>query len=500
MELLSILPKKTQRLYAIMSYLYFQGPTVDEQKMAQNIGTTLGQLTLDLQELTLLFPEIKFSADKAKNQQKITSPLGFDSISSRLIADTLEVRLLPLLLFEKHDTQTQLADALYISTSSCNRLIFKLETFFRVQNIKIKTRPMRLEGDELAIRNFYCHFLREIRPSQESSFLSTEQEVAMERFLYDYFRHNQAEESYGLRNKLFRSLFVAYIRQKNQHFLKQEHWQHPYLKDPQVTHPYQVAHLTSQLKLNDPQGMRLPDLMWLTYGNFQLVNQGHLASVLAKDCDLTNLSCFIENYLQDAATEFALQLPNSKKVAVYYRFLQDNLELRPQITPVVLAHRPIDSFLDKAQNYYPDSTKKITEFITAYCQNSERLTSITFEKRLLYLTLNELPETVFGPEELNILLMSNLDPSHTQKMKETLQTHFGRKAHFSTIPNLFSEEEMMFDYFSKYDLIISTFTVAQHFDHYPLFLMEPFVTFPDLERLHRKIQELIHQKRGTYPS
>ncbi|WP_429960507.1 helix-turn-helix domain-containing protein [Enterococcus sp. AZ012] len=214
---MKILSEKDSQLLQLINILYLNGPTsLDELKSAINSSTS--KLMTSISLLNDILSPCKIINQSSVFYLFIPHDASYDLCISKILNYSLECSIVESIFFEKHKTYLSLAEELHVSESTVKRSIRHLNAYFPHYNIIIKTKPLRLEGDERNIRYFFILYFSS---KYNLNSLPFEKEITF-----------QLEQFYNLGTKMFRNtvstqdrsnftLFtsISYERERNGHKL-----------------------------------------------------------------------------------------------------------------------------------------------------------------------------------------------------------------------------------------------------------------------------------------
>lgn len=151
---MNILSEKDNNLLKILTTIYFQKGVLEDYLISQN-AITRSKLNSLIDNLNkIIYPSEVRKGDKFFHLY-IHQNSSFDFCVSKILSQSLECAILEEIFFERNETYISLAEKLYVSESTVKRSIKLLNTSLELHDISIKTRPLRIEGDERSIRYFF---------------------------------------------------------------------------------------------------------------------------------------------------------------------------------------------------------------------------------------------------------------------------------------------------------------------------------------------------------
>ncbi|MBW9323987.1 hypothetical protein FG877_10610 [Enterococcus casseliflavus] len=212
---MNILSDKDYQLFRLINILYFNGPT-SLKALESELKSSSAKLVSSISVLNDMLSPCKISNQNNILYLSIPNNASYDFCVSKLLASSLECSIVESFLFEKHNTYLSLAEHLHVSESTVKRSIRRLNSHFRPHDMVLKTKPLRIEGDERNIRYFFILYFSA--------------KYNLKNIPFDKSTISQLEQFYNLGARLFKktisvqdrsnfTLFtsVAYEREKNGH-------------------------------------------------------------------------------------------------------------------------------------------------------------------------------------------------------------------------------------------------------------------------------------------
>ncbi len=493
MDFRKILTKQHQRDLKLLDYFYTNDFAVDEVLLQQRFSLSNNLLQKNFSRLSECCPGLNFSRSNGHYLMSRLDAIGYDGLCLTYLSKTSEVKLLRHLFLEDCQTQTDCADAVFISVSHANRILLKIQKMFSEYGVTLMNKPMRLAGNECFLRHFYTRFFSETGGLKtEHCFVSPQVLSEMDSLLTDFLHHHKIPENHYRHSKLLLSMAIGWQRNHCGQQLFNGSWQHPYFDDPALflkKNP-ERASMTAFQQLTSQSA----DLLWLCYSNCCLLSHEHYQKVTETDQELSVLKKQITGFLSQTVSQRKLAYTDTHLEKITYGFLQENTAFRPQSDLVRIFRHPTDSFLSRAAAFYPHGTNQIRRELEKFLNKEKLAVSPQLKEYLLFYLMKEIPEIICGTLPLKILVMSDLTDGHDRHMAVRLQELMGRNLSFETIPAAYFTDEKLNVFLGDFDLIIATFSPEATLMHHPFWLMDPFLNYHDLDLLHQKLQQMRQEK------
>ncbi|MGX6961448.1 helix-turn-helix domain-containing protein [Vagococcus xieshaowenii] len=217
-----LLGDKDNRRLQVIEAIYLN-PGMSIEQIADKLTLTSMQVQIDIgflnKPLTPL--EIEVTKDK-KCFLHIPQHLSSKVIYQVFLEHNLNFKLLEAILYKEYEHYEELANELFISQATLKRTISFVNGCFKPHGISIKSRPVRIEGNEANIRAFYLFYLQERYPDDQYPFEERIQifskdlvNLFIEKFPSDMF-------NYASKTRMKRYVAVSLLRETKHHEFEHE--------------------------------------------------------------------------------------------------------------------------------------------------------------------------------------------------------------------------------------------------------------------------------------
>lgn len=190
-----LLGEKDNRRLHLIENIYLK-PGIDLSDLADSLGYSIMQPQIDIGFLNELIDPLYIEVTRDKKCfLEIPEALSTRVIYSRLLASNINFKVLESLLLNDFATYDQMAESLYISVATLKRVINFINDCFQKDDVYIKTRPLRIEGNENNIRAFFLFYLNERYIDDELSLPMSIQTFASE--LSDHYLRKFSKDTHN---------------------------------------------------------------------------------------------------------------------------------------------------------------------------------------------------------------------------------------------------------------------------------------------------------------
>lgn len=457
-----LLGEKDNRRLHLIENIYLK-PGIELSDLADSLGYSIMQTQIDIGFLNELIDPLYIEVTRDKKCfLEIPEALSTRVIYSRLLASNINFKVLESMLLNDFATYDQMAESLYISVATLKRVINFINDCFQKHDVYIKTRPLRIEGNENNIRAFFLFYLNERYIDDELSLPMSIQTFASE--LSDHYLRKFPKDThnYSSVRRLKMYVSVSLLRETKAKNLNMQDLYSGSLKEliEIDVASYKNALLFKQVfkfDLNSEVYTRLFSYYLNDYRAFSIrdLNERVLKSNINKE-----LYNQIIKVIKNISATFNIPIPNEDYL--YYKLY--NLMIvskRISITPyAIYPNRKIfllfnksipKDILNEARTIYNDVFSEIMNRNEAYFYEFIYILVTHWEG--FYKTVSS------QATPCKIALFFNSDMEHMRYMQDELKFQFNHKVKVELldIQNLKELEAAS----KAYDLLIVNFVIPQ---------------------------------------
>lgn len=215
----NLLSEKDERLLQLTELVYKEEGLLIRD-ICVSLNMTNKTLKTDIERANELFSPIEI-LETGKGGLKLVIPKNYSIayIYNCFLLESKEFNILEKLLFCEQYSVDNLAEDMYISSSSLRRIIKKMNSVLKEEEMEIKLNPLKLIGNEIKIINFYIHYLIECYPLNKDVF--SKNQVKAVGNLVDYLTDtNNIVLDFFSKERIEIFLLIKLIRIKHGHFFE----------------------------------------------------------------------------------------------------------------------------------------------------------------------------------------------------------------------------------------------------------------------------------------
>lgn len=500
MDFRTILGTSNMRRLLLLELLYYRRDGWSSDQLLSKLNCSLPILLNDIDLINSFNPSFQIIKTKGIYLVVLDKAISLGNLYADFLSSCPEFQIIEELLYEECENITALSKKLYLSTSNTQRYLKKIEQTLADAGMELSYRPLRVEGNEGEIRNFYYRFYSERQSAFESTLpkLPSNHYHIIEKYVQDFVKVNNIHEKYVYQKRLIYNMYISFWRIKSGHIFPKDE-----LRTGGIILPMGLSYKKLKQAVREGVDLELTpemtrDTLWLTFSDAIVFSLYHREIALATNPRYRRL--FVQHYALveefnqmlgnrltklnrlDLATvlnnDFYLCNPNGKYLGVLWRnrlvFLQEVFKVYSR--GVHKVRKMVERFVKKYHMYQESD----------YIQNYMYLLITTEVYSLEWLASMDSP--------VSVLLLSDLSPTEESFLaKQISESIYGNYtiAHFEQLaggtPNFVEE-------LNKYDCLITTGSSEGLPEEYPVVVIDPFLTDQSKHWIQEMISELSKKK------
>ncbi|CRH21295.1 Mga helix-turn-helix domain protein (fragment) [Carnobacterium maltaromaticum] len=216
-----ILSPQDSRILHLVEFLYDK----DElfmRDLGDELNVSFKTLKRDIEYARLiLYPiDIKVSGNKGV-KLVIPSNYSITYLYTALLSASLEFRFLEKIFLCETYTVDELAEELFISSSSLRRMVGRMNEVLQEEEMEINLNPVQIIGNELRIYNLIAYYVLERYFLKKTIFTKAQIEAVKDLIAFA-LKQSYVELDYRSRERLELYILVQLTRMKHDHFVVSE--------------------------------------------------------------------------------------------------------------------------------------------------------------------------------------------------------------------------------------------------------------------------------------
>ena len=500
MDFRTTLGTSNKRRLLLLEHLYYQRDGLSSDQLLSLLNCSLPILLNDIDLINSEKPNVlQILKVKGLFRLVMDKSMSLGSIYADFLNACPEFQIIEELLYEECENITALSKKLYLSSSNTQRYLKKIETTLTEAGMQLHYRPLRLEGNEGEIRNFYYRFYTERQNAFESTLpkLPTEHYHIIETYIQEFIEMNCIHEKYVYEKRLIYNMYISFWRLKSGHeFPKKE------LRTKAILFPTGISYNKLKQAVKEGVGLKLTtdmirDTLWLTFSDAIVFSLLHREVALLDNPKYRRL--FVQHYA--LAKEFdemlGNRLSNLNRLDIATVLCNDLYLCDPNGKYIGVLWRNRSVFVEQASKVYQRGVQKIRTLVERFVKKYNMYQEKDFIQNYVYLLITtevySMEWLASQDQPLKILLLSDLAPTEeTFLAKQIYENIYGNFTitHFEKLsgglPNLKKE-------LKNYDCLITTGSSEGLPKDYPVVVIDPFITNQSRNFIQETISDLSKQ-------
>ncbi|MGM0167692.1 hypothetical protein IGI39_002676 [Enterococcus sp. AZ135] len=504
MDFRTILGTSNKRRLLLLELLYYRRGGWSSDQLLSELDCSLPILLNDIDLINSFKPNLEIIKVKGLYRIVVDNSLSLGNLYADFLKSCPEFQIIEELLYEECENITALSKKLYLSSSNTQRYLKKIEQTLSSAGIELCYRPLRVEGNEGEIRNFYYRFYSERQSAFESTLpkLPSAHYHILERYVQDFVDVNRIHQKYVFEKRLLYNMYISFWRIKHDHTFPEEQLR----SAEKITLPQGLSYKLLKQAVREGVELELTpemlrDTLWLTYSDsiiFSLLHRElaltenpkykrlfmqHFA--LAEEFNemlgnrLTNLNCL------DLATvlnnDFYLCNPNGKYLAVLWR------------------NRSV--FIEEVSKVYKRGVQKVRDLVEHFVSKYHMYQEADFVQNYVYLLITTEVyslEWLASQEPLiKILLLSDLTPTEESFLAKQISENIYGNFEIFHFEQLSGGTPNLWDELKSYDCLVTTGSSEGLPDDYPVVVIDPFLTNQSAKWIQDMVSGLSEQREAS---
>lgn len=501
MHFREILSPVFRRYLILIETIYYSRAGASSEELLKKMKCSMTILLKDIKFINSLGDDIRIVKHKGLYQLEIFAKANIKSLYSKALASSIEFQLIEAMLFEEHSGIVALADHLFTSPSNVQRYLKKLERLLKNSGIKIQSRPLRLEGDEGLIRQFYDIYFSEKQKGLAMDFpkMDVESLRIVKDLVLEFLELNDFAGRYVLERTAVYNITISLWRIKNDHFFPKEK-----LREEGLVLPRKEAlgafgeMIKEKFDLEISEGL-IKDVMWQVFSDSVILNKRQMKTALNDN------KCFEEVYNAHLwlATKYNeildnhLSLPKIERIA---SMLTNELYVYTKERKLIINLRETkERFIEKVSRDYPKPIEEMKglmkDFVDKFQLFAEKECWLTYT----YLLLTGVPDSLEiidrrYNEKVHLLFITDLTDSEERYLEEYIYREVHGNFQLHHFGPTKEDDLEIWEEILKYDGLITTFNLTNFPEDYPILVIDSLLNQQMIERIQEMIRKGMEQQ------
>lgn len=501
MDFRTLLGTSNKRRLALVERLYYHRDGWSSNQLLSELNCSLPILLNDIELINEEYPSFQITKTQGLYRLMVDKKVNLGNLYANILNTSPEFQIIEELLYEECDSITILAKKLYLSSSNTQRYLKKLEQMFTQAGMELCYRPLRLEGNEGEIRNFYYRFYSERQVAFESPLpkLPPRHYHIIERYVQEFVRINQIHEKYVFQKRLIYNFYISIWRIKNGHDYPKEE-----LRIEGLALPMELPYKELRQSVREGADLTLTpemtrDGLWLLFSDSIVFSWEHRELAMKDNEKYQQL--FHRHYeLVEAYNELLGHRLTKQNCIDLATVLSNDFYLYvPDGQYLCLLWRNRTIFLTEVSKMYCRGVEKVRTLVEQFVHKYQMYQEEDFIRNYVYLliTTEERGMEWLASQEplLKVLLLSELTPTEESFLAKQISDKIYGNFMIYHFEKLSGGTPQLQQELKKYDCLITTGSAQGLPEEYPVVVIDPFLTRQSTRWIQETINELEEKRQ-----
>ena len=496
----TILGTSNKRRLALLEQLYYRRDGWSSDQLLSELNCSLPILLNDIELINGENPNFQIIKTKGLYRLIVDKTVSLGNLYANILNTCPEFQIIEELLYEECENITALAKKLYLSSSNTQRYLKKIEKVLTQAGMELCYRPLRIEGNEAEIRNFYYRFYSERQSAFESTLpkLPTKHYYIIEQYVQDFVEANQIHEKYIFKKRVIYNMYISFWRIKSGHDYPEDE-----LRTEGLIMPLGVSYKRLKQAVRDGVNleltpMMLRDTLWLTYSDSIVFSIPHREIAMTDNPKYQKL--FMEHYelVEEFNQMLGHRLTKQARIDLTTVLCNDFYFCNPEGKYIGLLWRNRTSFLKEVSRVYRRGVKKIRDLVERFVDKYQMFQDEDYIRNYIYLLVTtevkSLDWLASQDHLLKVLLLSDLTPTEETFLARQIQVSVYGNFSIHHFEKLVGGSLQLQEELKKYDCLITTGSAEGLPKDYPVVVIDPFLTVQSTRWIQEMVSELAEKR------
>lgn len=504
MDFRELLGTTFKRRLDLLELLYYQRKGWTVTQLLDELDCSLPVLMADIEKINMNNPDFTIIKLNGHYHLEIDETASLSNLYASILIWLPEYQIIEELLYEECETISDLAEKLQLSLSKTQRHLKKIKAALHKAGMTLASRPLRVEGREGEVRNFYFRFYLEQQDTFENILpkLTEHHYLIIERYVQEFARINGMQWKYIYEKRLIFNFYISLWRIKNNHFFPKYELRTLGLKLPSKNFYLQLDRAVKEIALLDLSVEVLRDCFWLNFSDALVYNASHREYALMDNPRYQYL--FVQHHELVTSYDEMLGCRLSKQDKINYTTILCNDVYLYDSKDAVHIDLLWDNrlfFLHEAAKVYGNGIEKVKGLVETFVKKHRMYQEEGFVYNYMYLLITmenrSLKWLASQDQALKILLLSDLTPTAEAFLAHQIQELVYGNFTIHHFEKLSASADQLHEEMTKYDCLITTRSTRGIANEFPAVVIPPFLTLEGIQDIQELIADLMAQKNNS---
>lgn len=459
----NVLEANERRKLEVIEHLYISGKWLTLKELAQKTASSERVLKQDMLQLREQFSKEVLQTSHRGIRLVLPPHKNIDDIYRFVLENSLAFNFIEKLIYDETKTVAELAEELFVSSSTLFRLIKKMNSALAEYYVQIQTNPCKLISEsEDTIRYFYISYFSERYNSLEWPYKTIEQN-SFEQLLFLLAKLNHIPLDFAdfKRLKLWTAIPFLRAQQGNYTVIKSNNYS-KMIPDFSKLQP-EAGMIEKKLAITLDKTF-IEQVFSILINNHFAFSYESLMKEAKNDPNVDKNVSYLAALLHNLSSQIGILIPNPEHLLkeMYNISHLAFKSKKGQYPPPFILFDQKKFFVLSIEELFPDFIKASFAALNLYEKKIQETYSESAKYEIIYNLIvhwnHLLPELYNQKEKIRLLIVSDFDLEHAKMIQELLHHYFKQeiKTEIYAKP-IFSMNEIKKQ---PHDILVTTFTLA----------------------------------------
>lgn len=457
-----VLDASERRKLEVLEYLYFTGSWVTLKELAQKTVSSERILKQDMLQLRDYFSVEVLQTSHLGIRLVLPPHRDRDDLYRYFLSNSLAFKFIEMLIYDETKTVFELAEELYVSSSTLFRLIKKLNVSLAAYYVQVQTNPCKLISEnEESIRYFYISYFSERYNNLEWPFKTINQNF-FEQFLVFIAKINNIPLNFADFKRLKLWTAIPYLRIKQGHYVSMKSSNYSNMIPDCSRFQPLTGEIEKKLAITLDKNF-IEQVFSIFINNDFKFSYESLLEDTKTDSAVKERVSYHATLLHNLSNQIGIPIPNYqhllKELFNISHFVFKSKE--GEYPPPYILFNSKKYFVQSMEDMFPDFIALAFSNLKKYEKKTNENYSETARYEIIYTLLvhwdHLIPELYNKKDKVRLLIVSDFDIEHAKMIQDLLHRYL--KHEIITI--LYTNPIFSLKYLNNntYDILITTFTL-----------------------------------------
>lgn len=457
-----LLSKIENRKLYMIELLYQKNDYMPIEDLAAELQTSVRNLKEDIAEMDNLSDILTITLLQDKVKMEFHQNTGVESVTQYLINHNFSYKLLEEMFFNETLHLEELAESMYVSTSTIYRQFRKIEDVLKENfTVELKTNPCRVSGNEEDIRAFYVTFFSEKYSIFDWPFEDIVSEKLMDDLVESLIDLIGIDVDFSFLRYVKYVGIIGLLRYKNNYFLNEDVETGKYEIIDEAARTFDLTALEDALDIKITEETLSETFAVFLQANVPFTNEDFIRK--ANQSPVITHSYFrLLEMINALSKKYELPIPNRDDMIIG---VHNTLFLgRSELYTNFILNDKKRKFVQAAEELYPDFYEDLYHYMTDYVVDIYERNDKILLNHMVYTFMTHWDDLFVSlkaqQKKASVLLVSSNDIKHAMMMRPVIDFEFSEQLEITIGTDLKVIKEALSS--NSYDLIISNFPIEDN--------------------------------------